>query len=44
MTRDKESPHDRREKMRQKELKNPSSRIHGSNLADIVGRLKQILF
>jgi hypothetical protein len=37
--RDKESSEIRREKIRQKELKNPSSSIHGSNLADLVGGL-----
>ena len=32
-----ETPEERRERMRQKELKNPSSSIHGSNLSDLVG-------
>ncbi|WP_217896397.1 DUF6366 family protein [Oceanobacillus rekensis] len=39
MDKDKETPEIRREKMRQEELKNPSSSIHGSNLADLVGGL-----
>ncbi|WP_342744411.1 DUF6366 family protein [Oceanobacillus rekensis] len=39
MGKDKETPEVRREKMRQGELKNPSSSIHGSNLADLVGGL-----
>lgn len=32
-----QTPEERREKLRQKELKHPSSSIHGSNLSDIVG-------
>lgn len=39
MDKDKETPEMRREKMRQEELKNPSSSIHGSNLSDLVGGL-----
>ena len=39
MGKDKERPEVRREKMRQKELKNPSSSIRGSNLGDLVGGL-----
>ncbi|MBM7603943.1 hypothetical protein JOC75_001916 [Metabacillus crassostreae] len=39
MDNDKETPEIRREKMRQEELKNPSSSIHGSNLADLFGGL-----
>ncbi|MEI3608471.1 DUF6366 family protein [Pseudogracilibacillus sp. SO10305] len=39
MTKENESPEERRERLRQKELKNPSSSIHGSNLADLVGGL-----
>ncbi|MDX8363211.1 DUF6366 family protein [Cytobacillus sp. IB215316] len=39
MSQDKETPEERRERMRQKELKNPSSSIHGSNLSDLVGSL-----
>lgn len=39
MDKDKETPEIRREKMRQEELKSPSSSIHGSNLADLVGGL-----
>lgn len=38
MKNDKELPEDRRERLRQKELKgNPSSSIHGSGLQDLVG-------
>ncbi|MFC4022349.1 DUF6366 family protein [Oceanobacillus longus] len=37
MDKDKETPQMRREKMRQEELKKPSSSIHGSNLSDLVG-------
>lgn len=40
MSRDNEaSPEERRERIRQKELKHPSSSIHGSNLSDLVGGL-----
>lgn len=39
MRNDKGIPEVKREKMRQEELKNPSSSIHGSNLADLVGGL-----
>ncbi len=39
MTREKEKPEERRERMRQEELKNPSSSIHGSHLSDLVGGL-----
>ncbi|WP_331279677.1 DUF6366 family protein [Oceanobacillus salinisoli] len=39
MGNDKETPEIRREKIRQEELKKPSSSIHGSNLADLVGSL-----
>ena len=39
MSPDKETPEERRERMRQKELKNSSSSIHGSNLSDLVGGL-----
>lgn len=35
----KESPEQRRERMRQEELKKPYSSFHGSNLADLVGGL-----
>lgn len=35
----KESPEEKRESLRQAELKNPFSAIHGSNLADSVGAL-----
>ncbi|MGP4074003.1 DUF6366 family protein [Piscibacillus sp. B03] len=37
MNKDHESPEERRERFRQEELKNPSSSVHGSNLADLVG-------
>ena len=33
------TPEIRREKMRQEELRKPSSNIHGSNLSDLVGGL-----
>ncbi|MYL49885.1 hypothetical protein GLV98_10325 [Halobacillus litoralis] len=33
------TPEKRRESLRQKELSNPSSSVHGSNLADLVGGL-----
>ncbi|WP_396953846.1 DUF6366 family protein [Niallia sp. MER 6] len=39
MRNDKDSPEVKREKMRQQELKNPSSSIHGSTLADLAGGL-----
>ncbi len=39
MARDNETPEERREKMRQEELKKPSSSIHGSGLPDLVGGL-----
>ncbi|MEQ2467755.1 DUF6366 family protein [Niallia hominis] len=39
MEKEKDTPEIRREKMRQEELKHPSSSIHGSNLADLVGGL-----
>jgi len=35
----KETPEEKRERMRQEELKNPSSSIQGSNLSDLVGAL-----
>ncbi|WP_249872136.1 DUF6366 family protein [Oceanobacillus saliphilus] len=37
MNTDKETPEEIRERLRQEELKNPSSGIHGSNLSDLVG-------
>lgn len=37
MKNDKETPAQRRERMRQEELKNPSSSMKGSNLADVTG-------
>lgn len=39
MSREDETPEERREKLRQEELKKPSSSIHGSNLSDLVGGL-----
>lgn len=37
MKKDNETPEERRERLRQGELKNQSSSVHGSNLADLVG-------
>lgn len=39
MSKDNETPEERRERLRQKELENPSSSMHGSNLADLVDGL-----
>jgi hypothetical protein len=39
MNRENEIPEERRERLRQEELKKPSSSIHGSNLSDLVGGL-----
>ncbi|EGQ27941.1 DUF6366 family protein [Mammaliicoccus sciuri] len=39
MNRDNETPEEKRERLRQKELKHPASSIHGSNLSDLVGGL-----
>ena len=39
MYQDKVTPKEKRERMRQEELKNPSNSIHGSNLSDLVGGL-----
>lgn len=39
MDEQKQTPEERREKMRQEELKKPSSSFHGSVLADLVGAL-----
>ncbi|MFD1204619.1 DUF6366 family protein [Sporosarcina contaminans] len=39
MSRDNETPEQRREKLRQRELRSPLSSIHGSNLSDLVGGL-----
>lgn len=39
MNRKNETPEERRERLRHEELKQPSSSINGSNLADIVGSL-----
>ncbi|NIK12606.1 DUF6366 family protein [Alkalibacillus almallahensis] len=37
MSNNNQSPEERRERMRQEELKHPSSSAHGSNMADLVG-------
>ncbi|MEC2158894.1 DUF6366 family protein, partial [Virgibacillus halodenitrificans] len=39
MSENKRTPEEQREKLRQEELKQPSSSIHGSNLSDFVGGL-----
>ncbi len=39
MKKDIETPEERRERLRQRELNNPSSSVHGSNLSDLVGGL-----
>ncbi|MCM2980043.1 DUF6366 family protein [Niallia circulans] len=39
MKKEKDAPEIKREKMRQEELKHPSSSVHGNNLADLVGGL-----
>lgn len=39
MSKDKETPEERRERLRQKELKHPASSMHGSALSDLVGGL-----
>ena len=39
MSQDHETPEERRERLRQEELKHPSSSIHGSNMSDLVGGL-----
>ncbi|APC47735.1 DUF6366 family protein [Virgibacillus halodenitrificans] len=39
MSENKRAPEEQREKLRQEELKQPSSSIHGSNLSDLVGGL-----
>ncbi|MCM3711327.1 DUF6366 family protein [Sporosarcina luteola] len=39
MGRDNETPEEKRERLRQKELRHPSSSIRGSNLSDLVGGL-----
>lgn len=39
MGKNNETPEERRERLRQKELNNPSSSIHGSILSDLVGGL-----
>ena len=39
MSGDNGTPEERRERLRQKELKHPASSIHGSNLSDLVGGL-----
>lgn len=39
MSQDNETPEQRRERLRQEELKKPSNSIHGSNMSDLVGGL-----
>lgn len=39
MSEHRKNPEDRRERLRQEELKHPSSSVQGSNLADLVGGL-----
>ncbi|WP_017473419.1 DUF6366 family protein [Amphibacillus jilinensis] len=39
MNENKENPERRREKLRQEELKRPSSSVHGSVLSDLVGAM-----
>lgn len=39
MSGDNGTPEERRERLKQKELKHPASSIHGSNLSDLVGGL-----
>ncbi|WP_080873498.1 DUF6366 family protein [Oceanobacillus timonensis] len=39
MSKDKETPEEKRERLRQEELKNPSSSVHGGGLPDLVGGL-----
>lgn len=39
MKKDKQTPEQRRESMRQKELKNSTGSMQGSNLADVTGRM-----
>lgn len=39
MSCDNETPEERRERLRQKELKHPASSIHGNILSDLVGGL-----
>ncbi|MFQ3545018.1 DUF6366 family protein [Halobacillus rhizosphaerae] len=39
MGNEKETPEERRDRLRQKELNNPSSSIHGSISSDLVGGL-----
>lgn len=39
MGKDGETPEERRERLRQEELKHPASGIHGSALSDLVGGL-----
>lgn len=39
MSKDHETPEERRERLRQEELKHPSSSVHGSNMSDLVGGL-----
>jgi len=37
MSREEETPEERRERLRQEELRHPSSSMQGSNLTDLVG-------
>lgn len=37
MSKNHETPEERRERLRQEELKSPSSSIHGGGLSDLVG-------
>jgi len=39
MSKENETPEQRRERLRQEELKKPSSSIRGSNMSDLVGGL-----
>ncbi|WP_093041735.1 DUF6366 family protein [Thalassobacillus cyri] len=39
MSKDRKTPELRREGLRQKELNNPSSSIHGSNTSDLAGSI-----
>ncbi|WP_028782349.1 DUF6366 family protein [Thalassobacillus devorans] len=39
MSKERETPELRRERLRQKELNNPASSIHGSNTSDLAGSL-----
>ncbi|MFD2924077.1 DUF6366 family protein [Halobacillus naozhouensis] len=39
MSKDKETPEERRERLRQEESKKPAGSIHGGGLPDLVGKL-----